>query len=66
MSNFAGCRVSLKSIPTVTDMELPEVSCIMLAVSFILIPACSLVEPMATGRGGEGRGGEGRGGEEGE
>lgn len=51
MSNFAGCRVSLKSTPSVTVMELPGDSCVMLAVSFRDMPACSRVDPMPAGQG---------------
>ena len=66
MSNFAGCSVSLKSIPTVTVLELPAVSCITLDVSFILIPAWSFMEPMAVCGGGGGGGRRGGGGRSGE
>ncbi len=60
MSNLAGCRVSLKSIPTEMELELPPVSCWGMAVFFILIPDCSLVEPMPVG--GRGWGGREEGG----
>ena len=38
ISNFAGCKVSLKSIPMVTDCELPDVNDLILTSPPIFIP----------------------------
>ena len=46
MSNLAGCSVSLKLTPTVRVALLPGASWLMLLVSLMDIPDCSLVSPM--------------------